>query len=131
MTTLGERIKERREKLNLKQDQLADMMGITRHVLSSYESDRNFPPGKTLGSLADALKTSADYLLGRTDDPTPPVNRNETPTEDELKIRRALIEMEDILRKSDNVDETMLQHTLRIMEVTFLEKLGDSKRKKQ
>lgn len=127
--TPGERIKDRREKLNLTQDQLAETMGVTRNALSSYESDRNFPPGKALGVLADALNTSADYILGRTDDPMPPKNNNDTPTEDELKRRKFLIDMEEILRKSSDLDDTMIAHSLRIMEVTFLERLGESKRK--
>lgn len=127
--TPGELIKERREKLSLTQDQLAETLGVTRNALSSYESDRNFPPGKALGALADALNTSADYLLGRTDNPAPPRNKNEVPDEDELKRRKFLIEMEEILRKSSDLDDTMIAHSLRIMEVTFLERLGESKRK--
>ncbi|MDR6883072.1 helix-turn-helix domain-containing protein [Bacillus sp. 3255] len=127
--SLGDRIKERRARLDMLQEQCADLVGVTRGVLSSYERNVSIPPSDVLGRLATALKTSSDFLLGLTEDPTPTVKSNELPDEDEIKRRKFLIEMEDILRKSSDLDEKMMEHTLRIMEVTFLERLGESKRK--
>ncbi|CAH1215277.1 hypothetical protein PAECIP111891_04245 [Paenibacillus allorhizoplanae] len=128
--SLGERIKERRDRLDMLQEQCADSVGVTRGVLSSYERNVSIPPSNVLGRLAKALNTSTDYLLELTDDPTPSINKNETLTEDDVKRRKFMIDMEEILRKSSDLDDTMIAHSLRIMEVTFLERLGESKRKK-
>lgn len=128
--SLGERIKERREKLTMLQEQCADSVGVTRGVLSSYERNVSIPPSNVLGRLATALNTSTDYLLELTDDPSPPINKNEILTEDDIKKRKFMIEMEEILRKSSNLDDLMIAHTLRIMEMTFVEGLNRDKNKK-
>lgn len=67
MTILGDRIKELRRKFNLTQDEMADQLGIKRSNFSSYETGRTIPPSDKLGQIASILKTSTDYLLGKTD----------------------------------------------------------------
>lgn len=48
----------------------ADMFGISRSTISSWNTKNTFPKGETVAAIADALGVSADYLLCRTDDPT-------------------------------------------------------------
>ena len=48
----------------------ADMFGISKSTISSWNTKNTFPKGDTVAAVADALGVSADYLLGRTDDPT-------------------------------------------------------------
>lgn len=48
----------------------ADLFGISRSTISSWNTKNTFPKGETVAAIADALQVSADYLLGRTDDPT-------------------------------------------------------------
>lgn len=48
----------------------ADMMGVTRSAISIWKKKGNTPKGDTVAKMADVLRVSADYLLGRTTDPT-------------------------------------------------------------
>lgn len=71
MKELGDRIKYLREKLNWTQPQLSEKTNLSTVQLSRYETNDRKPDPEALHKLADALDTSADYLLGRTDDPSP------------------------------------------------------------
>lgn len=71
MLELGDRIKYLREKLDWTQQQLSDKTGLTKVQLSRYETNDRKPDPDALKRIADALDTSGDYLLGRTDDPNP------------------------------------------------------------
>jgi transcriptional regulator with XRE-family HTH domain len=68
----SERLVEWRKKRNLTQEQLAQKVNTTKGTISNYENGHSAPPHETLVSIADVLNISTDYLLGRTDDPTPP-----------------------------------------------------------
>ena len=48
----------------------ADMMGVTRSAISIWKRKGTTPKGDTVAKMADVLHVSADYLLGRTNDPT-------------------------------------------------------------
>jgi transcriptional regulator with XRE-family HTH domain len=65
--TVGSRIQELRQKLGLTQDQIAEQLNMNRANFSNYERDVAVPPGETLAKIADILRTSTDYLLGRND----------------------------------------------------------------
>ena len=43
--TFGEKVKQERNRLNLTQDELAGRMGVTRRVITSYETDKSRPSG--------------------------------------------------------------------------------------
>ena len=45
------------------QGQLAQRVGVTRSMISAYETDIRFPQPKTLIRLASVLGTTTDYLL--------------------------------------------------------------------
>ena len=61
---MGNRIKERREKLGMTQEDLAQASGISRATISALESgvEKNTTT-KTLLAIADALKTTVDRLF--------------------------------------------------------------------
>ena len=63
---LAERIKARREALDLTQSEVGKRMkpAISDVQVSNYESGRRSPSAKSLRDLALALECSADYLLG-------------------------------------------------------------------
>jgi len=66
MKNIGERIRYMREVKNIKQKDLAEMIGVTKATMSKYENNVNIPNADILALIADALTTSADYLIGRT-----------------------------------------------------------------
>jgi len=64
METIGQRIKHLREKKELTQKQLADLVGITEASLSRYENDLREPKAEIVSRIAKALNTTTDFLLG-------------------------------------------------------------------
>ncbi|MCA1293693.1 helix-turn-helix domain-containing protein [Paenibacillus sp. alder61] len=70
MQSLGDRIKFLREKKNMTQKDLAAAAGLTVVQLSRYETGDRKPDPEALRGIADALDSSADYLLGRTEAPS-------------------------------------------------------------
>ena len=70
-TVCGQRIKERRQKMNMTQDELAGKIGFsTKRNVSNYETGVRSPDFEILCKIADALSCTIDYLLGREDAPT-------------------------------------------------------------
>jgi len=56
-----------REDKDLKQSEIADLVGTTQQQYSKYETGESELPVRALIILADFYNVSADYLLGRTD----------------------------------------------------------------
>lgn len=65
----GKRLKQLRGKRT--QDEVADGIGISRARLSHYENERHEPDGEMYKRFADFYKTTVDYIVGQTDDPSP------------------------------------------------------------
>lgn len=59
------RIAALRDKSGFTQEELADLLGISRASLSHYEKNRRKPDFQTLTRLADFFKVTIDYLIGR------------------------------------------------------------------
>lgn len=64
-------MRELRGKMGLSQEALARQIDIGNLQIWRYENGDNEPSSEILSRLAKALDTSADYLLGLTDDPLP------------------------------------------------------------
>lgn len=67
------RLRDMREDGDLTQQTVADILNMHRSVYRRYESGQRETPAWVVVKLADYYHVSTDYLLGRTDDPTPPV----------------------------------------------------------
>lgn len=65
---LGEIIKNFRVENNLTQKKLAEMLHLTANNVCEWEKGRSYPSYDILIKLADMMKVSTDYLLGREDD---------------------------------------------------------------
>ena len=59
------RIRGRRKELRLTQTELAKSANLTPAAISQFESGARKPSFDTLSNLADALKVTTDYLLGK------------------------------------------------------------------
>lgn len=66
---LGERLKTLRGKRT--QEDIAKYLGISRARYSHYENERSEPDIENLQKLAELYNTTTDYLLGRTNNPSP------------------------------------------------------------
>lgn len=60
------RLKDLREDKNLIQQDIANMLKITRQQYSLYETEKRTLPIDILDTLANFYETSTDYILGRT-----------------------------------------------------------------
>ncbi|MBQ2932526.1 MAG: helix-turn-helix transcriptional regulator [Clostridia bacterium] len=63
------RLKDLREDHDLKQAQVAELLGIQQTVYSRYERGFQNIPLEHLIKLAEIYKVSTDYILGLTDNP--------------------------------------------------------------
>lgn len=63
-----QRIKDLREDADLKQKEIAAILGIDQRVYSNYEIGKREIPTHLLIKLADYYNTTTDYILGRTND---------------------------------------------------------------
>ena len=66
MRTLGENIKQLRQKHGMSQIALATKLNITKQCVSNWENDYVDPSIEMLIKLSDLFLVSTDYLLGRT-----------------------------------------------------------------
>ncbi len=89
---IGDRIKELRTKLRLSQGELGDKIDTDSSIVSRWETNRVRPSHRYIAKLAKALGTSADYLLGDTDDPSPSDNMLLlTPSVEDADVPKRLI----------------------------------------
>lgn len=65
------RLRDLREDNDLKQKEVASVLGIDQRVYSNYETGKREIPVHLLVRLADYYNTSTDYILSRTNISTP------------------------------------------------------------
>jgi len=66
---LYQRLKDMREDLDKKQEDIAAVLGITRQQYQLYESGKREMPMHLFATLAQHYNISLDYLAGLTDTP--------------------------------------------------------------
>lgn len=66
ISTLSTRLKELRQSKNLRQEQVATLIGVNKSAISSYENNTRQPSYDILVRLATLYRVSTDYLLGQT-----------------------------------------------------------------
>ena len=69
LLNLGQRLKALRQSKHLTQQEMANMMDITMRNYQRYEYGEVNVPATTLNFFADFFGVSADYLLGRVEEP--------------------------------------------------------------
>ncbi|MEW8508326.1 MAG: helix-turn-helix transcriptional regulator [Candidatus Thiodiazotropha sp.] len=67
-STFQSRLQSTRKQRDLNQEELANKAGLPSTAISHFESGSRKPSFDNLHKLAEALKVSIDYLMGRTDD---------------------------------------------------------------
>ena len=61
--TLGDKLSKLRKENNYTQEQLADILGVSRQAISKWESDAAYPETEKLLKLGELYDCSMDYLL--------------------------------------------------------------------
>lgn len=73
------RLEELRLKTGLTKREIAEKFNIAESTYGKWELGKRKPDLDTLSSLAEFFDVSADYLLGKTMDPTPSRKKKPTP----------------------------------------------------
>jgi len=68
---ISENLKKLRTERNISQTTMAQKLNISRQAYNHYETGRNMPPPDSLVKIANFFDVSTDYILQKTDDPTP------------------------------------------------------------
>ena len=69
MEVIQQRLLGLRENLKLTQQKLSTLLGISQTAINRYEHGETLPNAAALLKYADFFDVSADYILGRCDDP--------------------------------------------------------------
>ena len=112
---LSKRLREIREKRDIRQEELANFLNVDKSAVSQYESGKRTPDAEKLSKIADFYNTTVDYLLCRTTNPKPSAS-NDTeefrPTpEDELLI---FYKARDLSEESQKLIKEQIEHLHRL-----------------
>jgi len=62
---VGKRLKAERERKGLKQNRVAQMLGVHNSTLAKYESGEREPDNESLNKLSELYEVDIDYILGK------------------------------------------------------------------
>ena len=104
--TLGERMKMRRQRLKLTQQQIADAIGLSPQHISAIEQDQRAPSLPFLAKLAEELGVTVDYLItgkeGVVTDTIPAIKADKTL---KLEAKKTLMALVKLLRDIPGIEE--------------------------
>lgn len=89
MVGFGSRLKQLRQARSITQKELAKRLGLTKSVISAYETDIRTPSFDTLLHIAAFFNVTTDYLLGAEHDMTLDISKL---TETDKEIILTLLE---------------------------------------
>ena len=96
MDTIGKRISEYRKKKNLKQDELAEKLGVSPQAVSKWENDLSCPDISLLPEISKILGVSIDELVqGKKDEPAVTLLPEEQRKDLEKMMIRIVVDSKD------------------------------------
>lgn len=101
--TLGERIKQLRKENGMTQVDMAQKLGVTKGTVSTWETNSRVPGFETLNQMCDMFQRSLDYLMGRSDDATPPILTDEE--QNELAMSQVAEDLTEYVLKYCRLDQ--------------------------
>ncbi|EJC3746414.1 XRE family transcriptional regulator [Enterococcus faecium] len=105
-----DRLIELRKLQNLTQQELANLLNVSKQTVGSWERGRTEPSIPMINELANVLNTTTDYLTGRISDSSPNPNVK-TQTGDNIishfRLNTANMETEDIEELEEELNEYM------------------------
>lgn len=131
---LGRRIKALREQLGMSQQKLADLLGISRPIISQIENGERKTCTDELIKLSEAFNVSIESLLNLKTEPEvvlqktkkkkkiKPLFRINVPEKNLEKFREALLYILNKVGSKSNIGETVIYKLLYFIDFDFYEK---------
>lgn len=108
---LGQRIKEARLSKGLSQEQLGNLIGVSKVTICWYESNTRTPSLENFEKLVDVLEISADYALGKE------INAVSEDSEYRVKIAKRDLEILSALKDQKDVYSKIYDDPTRTIEL--------------
>ena len=89
--TFGERLYQLRKNANLTQEQLAELLDVSRQSVSKWEQDKAYPEMTRLLFLSDYFQVSLDYLMRGTAEPEESEKNRQFKSENALLIWQTFV----------------------------------------
>ena len=84
--TFGERLYELRKEKNVSQEELAELLDVSRQSISKWENDKAYPEMTRLLFMSEYFGVSLDYLMRGTE-----INENTQDTNIDFKAKNMLL----------------------------------------
>ena len=108
MTDVGTRLIFLMETVDMTQKELADKIGISKQSLYKYTHNLCEPRSEIIARMAAALNTTADYIVGLTDDASAPIRdvkaEKAAKKENELLTKLRRLTPENLARVEERMD---------------------------
>ena len=95
--TLGQKLKEIRKKFGLSQEQLAEIINVSRQAITKWETDAGLPDTENLKELSRIFEISINYLLD---------NNNELP----LIVMKKKLDKDNYKNKISSYEEVLKEY---------------------
>lgn len=102
---LAQRLIAARKARGMTQVQLAQVLGTTQRNISHYETGAGYPPAPVIAELAQALRVSADELLGVRNGKTPTAGKQQ----DDPRVRRLWKKFQQVARLPDKDQRAVIR----------------------
>lgn len=112
LVLFGKRLKELRKKSNMTQQELGDIINVTKVSVCCYEKGTRIPSLETLIDLSNIFKVDLDYLIGND---TYVIGESEEKYE--IKMANEEIELVKELRKHINLYSKLIDDPKRMLEL--------------
>lgn len=109
---LGKRIREQRKKHNLTQEELGNLINVTKVSICCYENGTRTPTLETLKVLAETFNVDINYLLGNDS-----YEVAENNSEYGIYMSEEEINFIKEIRKHDNIYKRMIDDPKRFVEL--------------
>ena len=100
--TFGEKLSKQRKENNYTQEQLADVLGVSRQAISKWESNITYPETDKLIRISELFNCSLDYLLKDTEETDTSKQTNEETSFFRKRLRERKSEKTDTVKGSQD-----------------------------
>lgn len=106
-------VRQLRKERGMTQQELADMIGLTKVTISQYETGKRKPSFEMIEALADVFHVDMNYLLGFTDKIQKPAGDETDPAVNKyLGVTLVEIELVEAWRHADDQTKRIVAYAL-------------------